>query len=145
MTLKFIALLTLLFCCPVVFAEPLASASYKDVCEQMDQQGISSRTQSDPSSQQLVDNVVVVVLRLKAQSNQETTKAAPGNEHIPQSNMVVLGTRWFLYFRTVYSLKKEKSTRMVWWVEVLPHVREVPGRFPIPPPGLTSHVCSMYV
>ena len=29
--------------------------------EQMDQQGISSRTQSDPGSQQLVDNVVIVV------------------------------------------------------------------------------------
>ena len=61
MKLKFIAPLTLLFCCPVVFSEPLASASYKDVCEQMDEQGISSRTQSDPSSQQLVDNAVVVV------------------------------------------------------------------------------------
>ena len=61
MKLKFIAFLTLLFCYPVVFAEPLASASYKDVCEQMDQQGISSRTQLDPSPQQLVDNVVVVV------------------------------------------------------------------------------------
>ena len=61
MKLKFIALITLLFCCPVVFSEPLASASYKDVCKQMDEQGISSRTQSDPSSQQLVDNAVVVV------------------------------------------------------------------------------------
>ena len=61
MKLKFIAFLTLLFCYRVVFAEPLASASYKDVCEQMDQQGISSRTQLDPSPQQLVDNAVVVV------------------------------------------------------------------------------------
>ncbi len=61
MKLNFIASLTLLLCCPVVFAEPLASASYKDVCEQMDQEGISSRTQSDPSAQQLVDNAVVVV------------------------------------------------------------------------------------
>ena len=61
MKLNFSASLTLLLCCPAVFAEPLASASYKDVCEQMDQQGISSRTQSDPSSQQLVDNAVVVV------------------------------------------------------------------------------------
>jgi hypothetical protein len=61
MKLKFIAFLTLLFCYPVVFAEPLVSASYKDICEQMDQQGISSRTQSDPVSQHVVDNVVVVV------------------------------------------------------------------------------------
>ena len=61
MKLKFIAFLTLLFCYPVVFAEPLASASYRDVCEQMDQKGISSRTQSDPVSQHVVDNVVVVV------------------------------------------------------------------------------------
>ena len=61
MKLKFIAILLLFCCCPLIFAEPLASASYKDVCEQMDEQGISSRTQSDASSQQLVDNVVVVV------------------------------------------------------------------------------------
>ena len=60
MKLKFIATL-LLFCSPVVFAKPLASASYKDVCEQMDHQGISSRTQSDPNSQHLIDNVVIVV------------------------------------------------------------------------------------
>jgi hypothetical protein len=61
MKLKFIAFLSVCCFCPVIFAEPIASASYKDVCEQMDQQGISSRTQSDPNSQQLVDNVVVVV------------------------------------------------------------------------------------
>ena len=61
MKLKFIATLLLLCCCSVVFAKPLASASYKDVCEQMDHQGISSRTQSDPNSQHLIDNVVIVV------------------------------------------------------------------------------------
>ena len=61
MKLKFIAMLMLFCSCRLIFVEPLASASYKDVCEQMDQQGISSRTRSDASSQQLVDNVVVVV------------------------------------------------------------------------------------
>ena len=61
MKLKFIAILLLLCCCPVVFAKPLASASYKEVCEQMDHQGIYSRTQSDPNSQQLIENVVIVV------------------------------------------------------------------------------------
>ena len=61
MKLKFIAFLSFCCFCPVIFAGPIASASYKDVCEQMDQQGISSRTQSDPSSQQVFDNVVVVV------------------------------------------------------------------------------------
>ena len=61
MKLKFIAMLMFFCSCRLIFAEPLASASYKDVCEQMDQQGISSRTQSDASSQQLVDDVVVVV------------------------------------------------------------------------------------
>ena len=65
MKLKFIAFLTLLFCCPVVFAEPLASASHNEVCEQMDQQGISSRTQWDPSSQQLVENVMLWLARRK--------------------------------------------------------------------------------
>ena len=57
---KFIALLSLVYYCPIVFAEPLANASYKEVCEQMDQKGISTRTQSHPNSQQFVDNVVVV-------------------------------------------------------------------------------------
>ncbi len=61
MKLKFIVFVTLFFCCPVVFAEPLATASYKDVCEQMDRQGISSRTQPDPSSQKLLGNMMVVV------------------------------------------------------------------------------------
>ena len=61
MSLKFIATLLVFCCCPVVFAKPLASASYKDVCEQMDHQGISSRTQSDPNSQHLIDHVVIVV------------------------------------------------------------------------------------
>ena len=61
MKLKFIATLLLFCCCPVVFVKPLASASYKDVCEQMDYQSISSRTQSDPNSQHLIDNVVIVV------------------------------------------------------------------------------------
>ena len=61
MKLKFIATLLLFCCCPVVFANPLASASYKDVCEQMEHQSISSRTQSDPNSQHLIDNVVIVV------------------------------------------------------------------------------------
>ena len=61
MKLKFIATLLLFLCCSFVFAKPLASASYKDVCEQMDHQNISSRTQSDPNSQHLIDNVVIVV------------------------------------------------------------------------------------
>ena len=58
---KFSATLLPLCCCPAVFAEPLARASYEGVCEQMDHQGISSRTQPDPNSQHLVDNLVVVV------------------------------------------------------------------------------------
>ena len=61
MKLKFIATLLLFCCCPVVFASPLASASYKEVCEQMDHQSISSRTQSDHNSQHLTDNVAIVV------------------------------------------------------------------------------------
>ena len=61
MKLKFIATLLLFCCCPVVLAKSLASASYKDVCEQMDHQSIPSRTQSDPNSQHLIDNVVIVV------------------------------------------------------------------------------------
>ena len=61
MKLKFIATLLLFCCCPVVLAKSLASASYKDVCEQIDQQSISSRIQSDPNSQHLLDNVVIVV------------------------------------------------------------------------------------
>ena len=61
MKLKLIAALLLFCCCPVVLAKPLASASYEDVCEQMDHQSTSSRTQSNPNSQHLIDNVVIVV------------------------------------------------------------------------------------
>ena len=61
MKLKFIATLLLFCCSPVVFAKPLASAYYEDVCEEMDHQSISSRTQSDSNSQHLIDNVVIVV------------------------------------------------------------------------------------
>ena len=61
MKLKFIALLPLIYYCPALFAEQVVTASYKDVCERMDQRGISSRTQSDSNSRQLVDNAVVVV------------------------------------------------------------------------------------
>ena len=82
MKLKFISPVTLLFCCPVVFSEPLASASYKDVCEQMDEQGISSRTQSDPSSQQLVDNAVVVV-------GAGNTSRRKQNQSVSNSDIVV--------------------------------------------------------
>ena len=82
MKLKFIAFLTPSFCCPVVFAEPLASASYNDVCEQMDQQGLSSRTQSDPSSQHLIENVVVVVGAGQIGSRTQT-------QSVPNSDIVV--------------------------------------------------------
>ena len=91
MKLKFIAFLTLLFCYPVVFAEPLASASYKDVCEQMDQQGISSRTQLDPSSQQLVDNVVVVVGAGQT-SRRKQTQSISNSDIVVGANMTQINT-----------------------------------------------------
>ena len=91
MKLKFIAPLTLLFCCPVVFAEPLASASYKDVCEQMDEQGISSRTQSDPSSQQLVDNVVVVVGAGQT-SRRKQTQSVSNSDIVVGASMTQINT-----------------------------------------------------
>ena len=43
------------------YAEPVISASYKDVCEQMEQEGVASRTQSAPGSESVTENVVVVV------------------------------------------------------------------------------------
>ena len=91
MKLKFIAFLTLLFCYPVVFAEPLASASYKDVCEQMDQQGISSRTQLDPSSQQLVGNVVVVVGAGQT-SRRKQTQSVSNSDIVVGANMTQINT-----------------------------------------------------
>ena len=91
MKLKFIAFLTLLFCCPVVFAESLASASYYDVCEQMDQQGISSRTQLDPSSQQLVANVVVVVGAGQA-SRRKQTQSVANSDIVVGANMIQANT-----------------------------------------------------
>ena len=91
MKLKFIASSMLLFCCSVVFAEPLASASYKDVCEQMDQQGIASRTQSDPSSQQLVDNVVVVV-GTGYTSRREQTRSVSNSDIVVGASMTRINT-----------------------------------------------------
>ena len=91
MKLKFIAFLTLLFCYRVVFAEPLASASYKDVCEQLDQQGISSRTQSDPNSQQLVDNAVVVV-DAGHTSRRKQTRAVSNSDIVVGASMTQINT-----------------------------------------------------
>ena len=91
MKLKFIAFLTLLFCCPVVFAEPLASASYYDVCEQMDQQGISSRTQSDPSSQHLIENTVVVVGAGQT-SRYRQTQSVSNSDIVVGANMTQINT-----------------------------------------------------
>ena len=91
MKLNFIASLTLLLCCPVVFAEPLASASYKDVCEQMDQQGISSRTQLDPSSQQLVGNVVVVVGAGQT-SHRKQTQSVANSDIVVGASMIQANT-----------------------------------------------------
>jgi len=88
---KFIAFLTLLFCYPVVFAEPLASASYKDVCEQMDQEGISSRTRLDPSSQQLVDNVAVVV-GARQTSRRKQTQSVANSDIVVAASMIQANT-----------------------------------------------------
>ncbi len=43
------------------YAEPIVSASYKDVCEKMEQEGVASRTQSAPGSESVTENMVVVV------------------------------------------------------------------------------------
>jgi hypothetical protein len=91
MKLKFIAFLTLLFCYPVVFAEPLASASYRDVCEQMDQKGISSRTQSDPVSQHVVDNVVVVVGAGQT-SRRKQTQSVSNSDIVVGASMTQIST-----------------------------------------------------
>ena len=91
MKLNFIATLLLFCCCPVVFSKPLASASYKDVCEQMDQQGISSRTQLDPSSQKLVDNVVVVVGSGQT-SRRKQTQSVSNSDIVVGANMTQINT-----------------------------------------------------
>ena len=91
MKLKVIAFVTLLFCYPVVFAEPLASASYKDVCEQMDQEGISSRTRLDPSSQQLVDNVAVVVGAGQT-SGRKQTQSVANSDIVVAASMIQANT-----------------------------------------------------
>ena len=91
MKLKFIAFLTLLCCYPLVFAEPLASASYKDVCEQMDQEGISSRTRLDPSSQHLMDNVAVVV-GARQTSRRKQTQSVANSDIFVAASMIQANT-----------------------------------------------------
>ena len=91
MKLKFSATLLPLCCCPVVLAEPLACASYEGVCEQMDQQGMSSRTQSDPNSQHLVDNMMVVV-GAEPRSFRKQTQTAANSGIIVGANMTQINT-----------------------------------------------------
>ena len=81
MKLKFSAALLPLCCCPVVLTEPLACAASGGVCEQMDQQGISSRTQSEPNSQHLFDNMMVVV-GAEPRSLRKQTQTAANSEII---------------------------------------------------------------
>ena len=91
MKLNFIATLLLFCCCPVVFPKPLASASYKDVCEQMDQQGVSSRTQLEPSSQQLGDKVVVVVGAGQT-SRRKQTQSVANSDIVVGASMIQANT-----------------------------------------------------
>ena len=91
MKLKFSATLLPLCCCTGVFAEPLARASYEGVCEQVDHQGISSRTQSDPNSQHLVDNMVIVV-GAGPRSFRKQAQTGANSEIIVGANMTQINT-----------------------------------------------------
>ena len=91
MSLKFIATLLFFCCCPVVFAKPLAIASYQDVCEQMDHQGISSRTQADPNSQHLIDNVVTLVGAGRT-SRREQAQPVANSDIVVGVNMTQINT-----------------------------------------------------
>ena len=42
-------------------SETIAGASYKDVCKKMEQEGVTSRTQTGGSTEDIAANVVVVV------------------------------------------------------------------------------------
>ena len=44
-----------------VLSETIAGASYKDVCKKMEQEGVTSRTQSGGNMEDIAANVVVVV------------------------------------------------------------------------------------
>ena len=111
MKLKFIAFLTLLFCCPVVFAEPLASASHNELCEQMDQQGVSSRIQSDPSSQQLVENAMIVVGALQT-SRRKQTQSVSNSDIVVGVSMTQINTMNSIYNQTsAVAAKSADSSR----------------------------------
>ena len=65
-------------------AETVASASYKDVCNKMRQEGVSSRTQAMPNTTSPTDNVVVFV--------EAGSRAGPSNKGSVSNAEILVGT-----------------------------------------------------
>lgn len=65
-------------------AETVASASYKDVCNKMRQEGVSSRTQAMPNTTSPTDNVVVFV--------EAGSRAGPRNKGSVSNAEILVGT-----------------------------------------------------
>lgn len=71
--------------------EPIVSASYKDVCQQMEREGVVSRTQSAPGSEAVAENVVVVV-GAGARTSQRHNRPVSNSEIIVGANMTQITT-----------------------------------------------------
>lgn len=91
MNLKYGMLLLAPLLSMLSYAEPIASASYKDVCKKMEQEGVVSRTQSAPGSEAVTDNVVVVV-GAGTRTSQRHNRPVSNSEIIVGANMTQITT-----------------------------------------------------
>jgi hypothetical protein len=91
MNLKYGICLILSFLPSLSFAEPIASASYKDVCEKMEQEGVVSRTQSAPGSEAVMNNVVVVA-GAGSRNSQRHNRPVSNSEIIVGANITEITT-----------------------------------------------------
>jgi hypothetical protein len=92
MNLKFVmATLMMLLLPSLTQGEPVASASYKDVCKKMQQEGVASRTQTTPASEAVTDNVIVVV-GAGSRTSQRHNRPVSNSEIIVGANMTQIST-----------------------------------------------------
>jgi len=91
MNLRYGICLILPFLTALSYAEPIASGSYKDVCKQMEDEGIVSRTQSAPGSETVMNNVVVVA-GAGSRNSQRHNRPVSNSEIIVGANMTEITT-----------------------------------------------------
>jgi hypothetical protein len=91
MNLKYGVFLTVPLLTSLPYAEPIARASYKDVCKKMQQEGVVTRTQSVSGAEAVADNVVVIV-GAGPQISQRHNRPVSNSEIIVAADMTQIST-----------------------------------------------------